>query len=57
MSTILHFGKYSGYNIEDVPSDYLKWMSENFDDDSLVEEADKELEFRDTWNKHFYSGE
>lgn len=52
---IIHFGKYQGKDLEQIPSDYLEWITNKVsDNDELVEEAEKELEFRDRWNKHFY---
>jgi uncharacterized protein (DUF3820 family) len=52
---IIQFGTYIGKDLEDIPSDYLKWIVKDVKtDDELVEEAEKELEFRDKWGTHFY---
>ena len=56
--TILHFGKFAGKDIEDVPSDYLKYLvgSDWFEPKypKLMEPIEDELEFRDNWKTHFY---
>ena len=51
---ILPFGKYKGYYIENVPSDYLRWMAENLDDEDFAVAADEEYQFREKWGTHFW---
>ena len=55
---ILHFGKFKGLDIEDIPSDYLKYLVESdwFEDKypDFVKPIEDELAFRDRWNSHFY---
>lgn len=41
---ILHFGKYSGCDIRDVPTDYLEWVIENTQ--KTVDACKEELERR-----------
>jgi len=57
--SILPFGNYKGKDIEDIPTDYLKWLLETdwFDKKypELVDEIETELKYRDDWDKHFYS--
>ena len=54
----VYFGKYKGLNVEELPSDYLKWLTfqdwceEKFP--NVLREAEEELAFRTTSNKHFY---
>jgi len=54
----IDFGKYRGLDVDEIPSDYLKWLTfqdwceEKFPD--LVKEAEEELTFRTTWKRHFY---
>jgi hypothetical protein len=53
---IMPFGDYRGKDLEDIPSDYLNWIINKVTtNDELVEEAEKEYEFRSNWRKHFYS--
>ena len=40
------FGKHKGTDIEDLPTDYLKWLAENCDDDDICEAADAEYRYR-----------
>ncbi len=47
------FGKYTGLEIEEIPSSYLKWLAENCDDDEIVEEAETEYEWRERFRSHF----
>ena len=53
-STVMPFGKFKGKLIEEIPSGYLKWLSENCDDDDICEAADKEYEWRTRWGKHWW---
>lgn len=51
----ISFGKYKGKNLEDIPSDYLKWIINKCKcSDELIEACEEEYEFRNNWNKHFY---
>lgn len=52
------FGKYSGKEIDDIPSHYLKWFAENIKPESdtlnkLVKACDEEYQFREKYNCHF----
>ncbi len=50
------FGKFKGLDIEEVPSRYLLYLTEQdwFNDKfvQLSNEVVKELEWRDKWDKH-----
>jgi hypothetical protein len=48
------FGKHKGEDLEDIPSDYLKWLIFNCEDELVQEEAEKEYNWRSDWNKHFF---
>lgn len=48
------WGKHRGKDIEDVPSDYLLWLAENCDTEKIAVAADKEWDFREKTNTHFY---
>ena len=50
-------GAYKGRDIEDIPSDYLLWVAENWDekteqDRKICEAADKEWQWREKHNAH-----
>jgi len=47
-------GKHKGKEIYDLPSGYLKWLSENYDDDEIAAEADQEYKFREQFNTHIW---
>lgn len=52
---IILFGKYIGKDLEEIPSNYLKWIIDKVtNNDELVEEAEKEYEFREKWKTHFW---
>ncbi len=51
---IIHFGKHRGKDIEDIPSDYLKWLSENCDFEDVAEAADEEYQYREKFNCHHW---
>lgn len=50
------FGKYSGKDVEDVPDNYLAWLSgenwfkEKFSKEKII--VDKELKYRNDFNLH-----
>lgn len=46
------WGKYKGYDIEDLPTDYLKWLAENCDNDEIFTAADEEYRYRCDHNCH-----
>ena len=48
------FGKYKGRKVEDLPSNYLKWMIENIADEELQQAAYMEYRVRTHYTKHFY---
>lgn len=50
--TVMPCGKHKGELIEDIPSVYLKWVAEYFDDNLICEAADAELRFRAKHNAH-----
>lgn len=47
-------GKFKGKLIEEIPSGYLKWIAENWDDDEIATIADEEYRWRSDNNEHFY---
>jgi len=50
------FGVYRGKDLEEIPSDYLKWIINKVtNNDEIVEAADQEYEFREKWKSHFWS--
>ncbi len=48
------YGKHKGEKIEDIPSSYLKWVAENFDDDIIATAADGEYRARTDFDEHWY---
>ena len=48
------FGKFKGQKIDDIPSDYLKWVSENVENEDVCCAADEEYRWRTDNNEHFY---
>ncbi len=40
------WGKHAGTKIEDLPTDYLKWLAGNCDDEEICEAADEEYRYR-----------
>ena len=51
---ILYFGKHRGEEVEDVPSNYLKWLQDNSDDEKIVDEATEEYQRREENYEHFW---
>ena len=46
------YGKYKGVDMEEIPSNYLRWVAENFDDDVVASKADEEWQFRERTGSH-----
>lgn len=51
------YGKFKGKKIEDLPSWYLLWIAENFDESTeqgkkICVEADTEYQYREKYNLH-----
>ena len=47
------WGKFQKFEIEDIPSSYLKWLARDCDDDEIATAADEEWRYRDKYNEHF----
>ena len=54
---ILRFGRYRGWDLEDIPSSYLRWLAENCKNDFVATEADKEWKWRERFDKHISDDE
>jgi hypothetical protein len=46
------WGKFKGEDIGDIPSDYLKWLAENCEQDHIATKADEEYQWREDNNSH-----
>lgn len=51
---IIPFGIYRDKEIEDIPSDYLNWLARSCDNEKITIEANKEYQFREKYNRHFW---
>ena len=49
---VLWFGKYRGYQLENVPESYLCWMANNMERQSLRDLAQGELDRRAAERRH-----
>ena len=53
---VMPFGTHKGKTLEEIPSDYLKWMYKDFTDkEDLALAAEEEYDFREKHNTHFWS--
>lgn len=43
---IMPWGLHKDKDMEDIPTDYLKWLAESCDDDDICLAADKEYRYR-----------
>jgi len=46
------FGKHKGEEIEDLPSSYIKWLTENMEDEEIRLEAGQEYQYREDYTYH-----
>ena len=51
--TIMPYGKFKGRSMHKIPSAYLKWVAENFDDEDICCAADEEYQHREHYNEHW----
>jgi uncharacterized protein (DUF3820 family) len=56
-TTLMPIGKWAGHFIDEIPSSYLLWVAENWQEDSefkrhLVKECDTEWQWREKYNCH-----
>jgi len=51
---VLPWGKYKDRILSSIPSGYLKWLSENCEDDNISTLADEEYRWRDDYHEHFW---
>ena len=47
------YGKFKGIELWRIPSGYLKWVAENFDNDIICKAADEEWQYREHYKEHF----
>ena len=50
---VMPVGKYKGKQMHQIPSGYLLWVAENFDDDKVAIEADEEWQWREKYSEHW----
>lgn len=51
--TVMPRGKYAGKTVEEVPSSYLKWVTENWDDEQVVCACESEWNYRERYDEHW----
>lgn len=49
------WGNYKGEKLEDIPSDYLRWLARECYDDDIATMADELYQERSDEGSHFYS--
>lgn len=47
------YGAFIGKEMHEIPSRYLHWVAENFDNDEIATAADKEWQWREKFDKHW----
>ena len=50
---VMPYGVFKGRRMYNIPSKYLHWIAENFDDEEVCVEADKEWRWREKYNEHW----
>ena len=48
------YGAYKGTPMHKIPSSYLRWVAQNFDDEDICCAADEEYQYREKYGGHFY---
>lgn len=47
------YGKFKGKEMHEIPSGYLHWIAENFDNESICVAADEEWRNREKYGEHW----
>ncbi len=51
--TKMPYGKFKGKPMHKIPSGYLRWVAENFDNETVCTAADQEYQWREKYNEHW----
>ena len=54
LSIIMPYGKFKGKLLDDIPSKYLKWVAENYENEIVAVAADVVWNWREEMNAHLY---
>ena len=46
-------GKFRGKAMQEIPSKYLRWVAENYKNDTVAAAADNEWQWREKWDEHW----
>ena len=46
------YGAFKGKKMHEIPSGYLKWLAENFDNEDICKAADDEYQYREKYGTH-----
>lgn len=49
---IMPVGKHKGEYLDNLPSDYLLWVAENFSQEKIAQAADRIWQWREKNNQH-----
>jgi len=52
LNLVWNFGKYKGWKMDELPSSYLKWASENFSNDTWAAACDVVWNYREQTGTH-----
>ena len=50
---VMPYGAFKGKKMHQIPSGYLKWIAENFDQDNICTAADTEWQWREKYSEHW----
>lgn len=51
---VMHTGKWRGSRIFEMPSNYLKWLVDNWEGEDIQEAAEEEMSRRTDETEHWY---
>jgi len=52
LTMFMPYGKYEGKQLDDLPSKYLLWVAENWDNDRIASAADAVWRWREATGSH-----
>jgi hypothetical protein len=50
---VMPYGAFKGKKMHQIPSRYLHWVAENFEDEEICVAADEEWCWREKYNEHW----
>jgi len=51
---VMPYGAFKGKKMHEIPSGYLYWIAENFDNEEICCATDEEWQWREKYGEHWF---